>query len=596
MLTISCKSWWLSPAILGAILWTTGAIATETNSVELEIAQANISNGPPIANTSQDSTLEQIRRYSRGSRQKSLNQVTNVSQLRDVSPGDWAFEALRSLVERYGCIAGYPDGTFRGNRPLTRYEFAAGLNACLDQITRLLASDNGGSSEDLERLQRLMREFEAELATLGTRVDGLEGRVAFLEDNQFSTTTKLEGEVIFGLASVFNGEDVNGDDVDQVAVFGDRVRLELNTSFTGQDLLFTRLATGNFPEFAEETGTFEGEIGFAQPEDNDVAVEVLYYQFPFGDNTEVSIFATGGAADDFADTLNILDGDGGSGAVSLFGTRNPIYYTVEGAGLGFKTALSNTFELSGGYLASNDEVNNPSDGSGLFNGPYSALGQLVFKPNDSLSIGLTYVHSYRQNDTGTGSRLANFQSTLEEFFDTDVANQTVGDFLTDLGFSTDIPVISNSYGIELSWRLSEQFVIGGWGGYTFSDTLSTGNGLINRGTIETLNFALTLGFPDLGKEGNLGGIIVGVEPYVVDSSVNQVNPLAAANLALAGLTEDDLPIGEDDDISFHVEAFYQYQLTDNIAITPGVIWITAPNNDEDNDDLVIGTIRTTFSF
>ncbi|NET54387.1 MAG: carbohydrate porin, partial [Merismopedia sp. SIO2A8] len=224
------------------------------------------------------------------------------------------------------------------------------------------------------------------------------------------------------------------------------------------------------------------------------------------------------------------------------------------------------------------------------------LGQLVFKPNDSLSIGLTYVHSYRQNDTGTGSRLANFQSTLEEFFDTDVANQTVGDFLTDLGFSTDIPVISNSYGIELSWRLSEQFVIGGWGGYTFSDTLSTGNGLINRGTIETLNFALTLGFPDLGKEGNLGGIIVGVEPYVVDSSVNQVNPLAAANLALAGLTEDDLPIGEDDDISFHVEAFYQYQLTDNIAITPGVIWITAPNNDEDNDDLVIGTIRTTFSF
>ncbi|HBB32401.1 MAG TPA: hypothetical protein DC064_11540, partial [Cyanobacteria bacterium UBA9273] len=44
-------------------------------------------------------------------------------------PGDWAYEALRSLVERYGCIAGYPDGTFRGNRAMTRYEFAAGLNA-----------------------------------------------------------------------------------------------------------------------------------------------------------------------------------------------------------------------------------------------------------------------------------------------------------------------------------------------------------------------------------------------------------------------------------------------------------------------------------
>ncbi len=51
-----------------------------------------------------------------------MSQVTNVTQLRDVSPGDWAFEALRSLVERYGCIPGYPDGTYRGNRAMSRYQ------------------------------------------------------------------------------------------------------------------------------------------------------------------------------------------------------------------------------------------------------------------------------------------------------------------------------------------------------------------------------------------------------------------------------------------------------------------------------------------
>ncbi|MGB3636575.1 MAG: iron uptake porin, partial [Rivularia sp. (in: cyanobacteria)] len=61
-----------------------------------------------------------------------MSQVTNVNQLSDVQPTDWAFQALQSLVERYGCIAGYPNGTFRGNRAMTRYEFAAGLNACLD--------------------------------------------------------------------------------------------------------------------------------------------------------------------------------------------------------------------------------------------------------------------------------------------------------------------------------------------------------------------------------------------------------------------------------------------------------------------------------
>jgi flagellin-like hook-associated protein FlgL len=116
--------------------------------------------------------------------------------LSDVSPRDWAYEALRSLVERYGCIAGYPDGTFRGNRSMSRYEFAAGLNACLQQVERLIASSTSEfvTQNDLGTLQRLMDEFNTELTTLGTRVDKLEGRVAFLEDHQFSTTTKLSGD------------------------------------------------------------------------------------------------------------------------------------------------------------------------------------------------------------------------------------------------------------------------------------------------------------------------------------------------------------------------------------------------------------------
>ncbi|HAX80078.1 MAG TPA: hypothetical protein DCY88_30640, partial [Cyanobacteria bacterium UBA11372] len=66
-----------------------------------------------------------------------MGQVTSVSQLTDVQPTDWAFQALQSLVERYGCIEGYPDRTYRGNRAMTRYEFAAGLNACLERINDL---------------------------------------------------------------------------------------------------------------------------------------------------------------------------------------------------------------------------------------------------------------------------------------------------------------------------------------------------------------------------------------------------------------------------------------------------------------------------
>ncbi|WP_353674799.1 iron uptake porin [Synechocystis sp. LKSZ1] len=67
-----------------------------------------------------------------------LNQVNSISQLRDVSPQGWSYEALRNLVENYGCIVGYPDRTYRGNQALSRNEFAAGLNACLTQLERRL--------------------------------------------------------------------------------------------------------------------------------------------------------------------------------------------------------------------------------------------------------------------------------------------------------------------------------------------------------------------------------------------------------------------------------------------------------------------------
>ncbi|HHP7229556.1 MAG TPA: iron uptake porin, partial [Xenococcaceae cyanobacterium] len=123
-----------------------------------------------------DATLEQINRYEESNSSAPMSQVTNVNQLRDVSPSDWAYEALRGLVERYGCIAGYPNQTYRGNQALTRYEFAAGLNSCLNQLERLIASSEAIVREDLDTINRLTQEFEAELATLGGRLDSLESR------------------------------------------------------------------------------------------------------------------------------------------------------------------------------------------------------------------------------------------------------------------------------------------------------------------------------------------------------------------------------------------------------------------------------------
>ena len=482
------------------------------------------------------------------------------------------------MVDRYSCISGFPNQTYRGSQPLSRYEFAAGLNSCLNQIERLIASSGGSSvaPEDVEAIAQLNQEFEAELAALGGRVDEIESRTAILEDNQFSTTTKLAGEAIFGVASVISGsnEELDDEDIDEVPVFGYRTRLELETSFTGEDLLFTRLSTGNFPEFSETTGTFQGEIAFAQPVENNLALEVLFYDRPIGENTNVLIGAAGLAADDIANTLNVLDGDGGSGAVSAFGTRSPIYLPPGETGLGIIHSFGDKLELSAGYLAG--DAADPEAGSGLFNGSYSALGQLTIAPFERLGIALTYVNAYNQSDTGVGSDLANIQSlTATEVEDDDTT-------ALDPGESPDgVPTSSNSYGAQFSFALSDRIIIGGWGGLSKVRTLDEVNvegQTVARGTQDIWNWAATLAFPDLIKEGSMGGIIVGMEPWVAKSSI------------------DTEGFDDDEEQALHAEAFYEYRFNDNIAVTPGIIYVNKPDNNEDNDDLFIGTLRTTFTF
>merc|ERR1719498_1412650 len=107
--------------------------------------------------------------------------------------------ALAGLVETYGCVAGYPNGTYRGNRAMTRFEAAALLNACLDRVT-----------EVTDELKRLMKEFEKELAIVKGRVDGLEARVGELEATQFSTTTKLKGKTTFVIGAATASSNVDG--------------------------------------------------------------------------------------------------------------------------------------------------------------------------------------------------------------------------------------------------------------------------------------------------------------------------------------------------------------------------------------------------
>ncbi len=521
--------------------------------------------------------LEQVNTYSNEGKNNSQSQVTSVSQFSDVQPTDWAFQALQSLVERYGCIAGYPNGTYRGNRALTRYEFAAGLNACLDRVNELIATATADlvKKEDLATLQRLQEEFAAELATLRGRVDALESRTAELEANQFSTTTKLVGEAIFALSDTL-GDNAAGNR--NHTVLQDRIRLDLQTSFTGKDVLHTRISAGNGGfsnsydlgtaavgpgagfRTSEGTQTFSLSSTNGSNNNNSVNLDWLSYYFPIGP-ANLYIVATGGTHSDYAPTNNpyFEDFDGGNGALSTFASRNPIYNIGGGAGgaVNFKFGkgggIFRPSSLTVGYLAS--DPNNPGVGRGLANGSYAALGQLNFNISSRFAIGATYVHGYHKGGTSIFDE-GGFLQPGTGVEGTAQANRLIN------------AAESNNYGVEGAFRLTDKVSISGFG--TYSDV----SGKVSRqDDFKAWTYGGGIALADLGKKGNVLGLFAGAEPY----ALNRV-----------GFGGGSIPI--------HVEGFYKYRVSDNISITPGIIYLRSPGQNSNSDDAFIGTLRTTFTF
>jgi len=95
----------------------------------------------------------------------------------DVPMNHWSYDALSQLAAK-GIIQGYPDGSFKGNQPMTRYEMATALARALATVDM-----DKASKEDVEMLKRLVVEFKDELDALGVKVDELDERVAVLEEN-----------------------------------------------------------------------------------------------------------------------------------------------------------------------------------------------------------------------------------------------------------------------------------------------------------------------------------------------------------------------------------------------------------------------------
>jgi hypothetical protein len=396
----------------------------------------------------------------------------------------------------------------------------------------------------------MSQEFEAELATLGGRVDELEGRTATLEDSQFSTTTKLEGEAVFGISNEFNNSDFNE------TVLQNRVRLAFVSSFFGEDALYTRLDASN-ASFGFQTEDANGDpidlntgaLTYQTSDNgNDVGLGWLAYYFPIGEKVDVYLPAAFPLWVDFVPSLSLyLDTfTGASGSLSSFAESSPIYKIglASGGGVGVNFSPLDFVTVSAGYFGGDSANPVGSEDGGLFNEEYSALGQVTLSfLDEKLQIAGTYV-------------LGQFGATDNTIYDLGV-----GTSLAKQPFGEGEKVSSNSYGVEAAYQLGDSIALNAFGMYTDAQITDGSD------TAEIWSYGAGLSLPDLGKEGNLAAIFAGVEPY----EGNQ-----------------DIPI--------HIEGLYKYQFNDNISVTPGVVYLTSPNGSEDDEDALIGVLRTTFTF
>jgi len=484
----------------------------------------------PIGAIASEVNLSNISQYS------SQDQVTSVSQFTDVRPQDWAYRALSSLAEQYGCLAGSSSNAFRGSQAMTRYEAAALLNACLDRV-----------SEVTDELKRLTAEFSTELAIIRGRVNSLEANVASLEATQFSTTSKLRGEANFIVGSVPgahlqpstlypNGQNIGN------AAFNYDLRLNLDTSFTGRDLLRTRLRSGNFDSYPFGTSNSILKLDKAENTSNSVTLDRLHYSFPaltdgltltlgaLVRNTEISWIPT-------AYRSEILDFFTTAGAPG-------VYNKATGTGFGaqyFQPGKS-------GFLASVNYVaeNGSDSSSGVFN-PQGSLNILAQVGYRTPQLGIVF--GYRRGTEGTRVRTFNGPLGVNGAL---AANQT-----------------SNSYAVNAYWQPARGGTIvpsisGGYNWNTVSGTSQSNTPNANS----SRSWFAGLQWSDVFAKGNSAGVAY-------------------------GQTGNSLGLSSDATL---LEIFFRYKVSDSISITPAIFHVSDNLSLRGSSSNWGGVIQTKFTF
>ena len=486
--------------------------------------------------------LEALARYAVPAASK--EQVAGIAQFSDLRPTDWAYQALSNLIERYGCVAGYANGSFKGGQAISRYEAAALLNACLDRVT-----------EVTDELKKLIKQFEQELAVLRGRVDGLEARLGELEASRFSPTTKLSGLATFVVgANSFSGsaidtganslrlrpDELSGLSPSAVTLpnatsFNYDLQLTLNTSFNGKDLLSTVLRGGNFggSVFGGEPDALklsQLEIAFQEEAGpNVVGIDKLFYQFPLGSGFTATLGPRVGQENMLALWPSVYPADTILNVFSVNGA--PAAYNKNlGAGAGLWWQGKN-LTISANYVAANGDNGNSAQG-GIASKGSGATGTIQVGYG-SQQWGLAAIWSYVQSGNASLPGATRF---------------------THSAIDLNSEAHTNAFGLSGYWQPKAS----GW-----TPSLSLGWG-INSTTYaasqpagslaNSQSWMAGLQWNDIFVKGNNFGMAVG-QPVFATSLTGSAAP---------------------DDGGLIWEWWYKFQVTDNISITPALIYLSRP--------------------
>jgi Carbohydrate-selective porin, OprB family len=494
-----------------------------------------------------------------------LIQPIDLQQPSDLKSSDRAFRAFKSISDRYDCLSASSETSLdrisqidsrsvgvasRAEKTLReRAKFAKNLNYCAEQIQDLA----GVAPADLEILRQLQTEFATELTALKSKLDKLDTDISKLETQQFSTTTKLTGQAIFAInAGTFGGDRiiaprgaiVSSNKPNATSLY--RVSLDLNTSFSGTDLLKLRLVAVSTGSGDNAAGFLEPNFGsvldFAVPGREQLSLGRLYYTFNPAKDLSVTVgpqmvapdfvdqnryanasfrdFSTAAITNNFI----LLPRPGGAGAAidwkpnqSQFSAR-AVYVASSGA-----ASLPENQQFFGGGAA-NDVRLFPAAGGGstggLFGDPYLGVVELEYAPTKSIAMRLQY----------SGGEL----------------------FGSKFGVA----------GVNAEVAISPQVgLFARYGSGSYPNT--------TLGDIRPQYWSAGIAVQDLFTKNDLAGIGI-AQPFVLRD------------------------VGNSTQTNF--EAFYNIPVNKSLRITPIVQLITNPANQSSNGSIVTGTVRAVFSF